>query len=295
MSSTIPQERAKGLTKAQRDALGTTWRLIVIFLAIGYALFPVLWIISASFSSSGALSGQPLIPRNPSLSNYQELFQRDYWVWMRNSIFVASTTAVLSVLVSSISAYAFSRFRFAGRQTLLLTVFLVQVFPNSLSMVATFLLIQLIGSYFPIFGLNSLGGLILVYLGGAMGINTWLMKGFFDTVPRDLDESAKIDGANDWQIFWLVIMPLVRPVLAVVAILSFVGTYGDYLLALVLVNRSEYYTLALGLSVFIGENFSQRWGPFAAGALLGAIPIIIIYLILQDFIVGGLTQGAVKG
>lgn len=293
--SSINTSSGGGMSRQQRDMIGRTWRIAVIVIGIIYALFPVIWIASASFNPSGSLSGQPLIPQNPTLENYRELFERDYWLWMRNSILVASVTATLSVLVSAVSAYAFSRFRFAGRRSLLLTVFLVQVFPNTLSMVATFLLIQLIGQYFPFFGLNSLGGLILVYLGGAMGINTWLMKGFFDTIPRDLDESAKIDGATDWQIFWLVIMPLVRPILAVVAILSFVGTYGDYLLALVLVTEEEMYTLAVGLSVFIGDSFSQRWGAFAAGALIGAVPIVIIYLLLQDFIVGGLTQGAVKG
>ncbi|MEO1443491.1 MAG: ABC transporter permease subunit, partial [Chloroflexota bacterium] len=123
----------------------------------------------------------------------------------------------------------------------------------------------------------------------------WLMKGYFDTVPHDLDESAKIDGATDWQIFWLIIVPLVRPILAVVAILTFVSTYSDYLLALVLVQREEAYTLAVGLSRFLGDNYGQRWGPFAAGALIGAIPIIVIYLLLQDYIVGGLTAGSVKG
>jgi ABC-type maltose transport system permease subunit len=134
-----------------------------------------------------------------------------------------------------------------------------------------------------------------VYLGGAMGINTWLMKGFYDSIPRELDESAMIDGATHWQIFWRILFPLVRPILAVVGILTFVGTYGDYIISLVVLKEPELYTLALGLSLFIGDTFSQNWGVFAAGALIGAIPIIIMYIVLQDFIVGGLTQGAVKG
>ncbi len=283
------------LTMSQRNAIGRAWRLLVVALAIIYALFPVVWILSASFNPTQSLSGQELIPANPTLENYRTLFERPYWRWMGNSLLVATVTATLSVLVSAVSAYAFSRFRFRGRRSLLLTVFLVQVFPNTLSMVATYLLLQTLGRYVPVLGLNTLGGLILVYLGGAMGINTWLMKGFFDTVPRDLDESAKIDGATDFEIFWLIIMPLVRPVLAVVAILSFVSTYSDYLLALVLVNEERNYTLAVGLSLFLGDNFGQRWGPFAAGALIGAIPIVVIYLLLQDYIVGGLTAGAVKG
>ncbi|MEO0561403.1 MAG: sugar ABC transporter permease [Chloroflexota bacterium] len=290
----VEAPRRSGQTKAQRDAIGRAWRLGVIFIAIAYALYPVVYIFSASLDPVGRL-GAGLFSTAPSLANYRELFEENYWRWMFNSIVVATITATLSVLVSAVSAYAFSRFRFRGRRSMLLTVFLVQVFPNTLSMVATYLLIQLIGQYIPMLGLNTLGGLILVYLGGAMGINTWLMKGFFDTVPRDLDESAKIDGATDWQIFWLVIMPLVRPILAVVAILSFVTTYADYLLALVLVTEEQNYTLAVGLSRFVGNEFTQRWGVFAAGALIGAVPIIIIYLVLQDFIVGGLTAGSVKG
>jgi arabinogalactan oligomer/maltooligosaccharide transport system permease protein len=156
-------------------------------------------------------------------------------------------------------------------------------------------LIQEIGTYVPSFGLNSHGGLILVYLGGAMGINTWLMKGFFDSIPRDLDESAMIDGASDWLVFWRILFPLVRPILAVVGILTFIGTYNDYIIALTLLKDTNEQTLAVGLNIFLGDQFSQEWGIFSAGALLGAIPIVVLYLIMQDYIVGGLTAGAVKG
>jgi ABC-type maltose transport system permease subunit len=273
-------------------------RLVVIALAMIFALFPILWIISASLNPSNSLSGQGLVPENASFKNYDRLLNNNvhpFLKWMWNSVKLATITSVLSVLVSALSAYSFSRFRFSGRRNMLLIVFLVQVFPNSLTMVATFLLVQEIGNYIPSLGLNAHGGLILVYLGGAMGINTWLMKGFFDSIPRELDESAMIDGASHWRTFWQVIVPLVRPILAVVGILSFIGTYGDYLIALLLIKDKDLYTLAVGLSIFIGDQYSQKWGVFAAGALLGAIPIVIMYLLLQDFIVGGLTQGAVKG
>jgi ABC-type maltose transport system permease subunit len=174
-------------------------------------------------------------------------------------------------------------------------MFLVQVFPNMLTMVALFLLIQQIGTYIPVLGLNSHGGLILVYLGGVMGINVWLMKGFFDSIPRDIDESAMVDGASHWQTFWMLIFPLVRPILVVVGILTFIGTYSDFLLARILLSSNEQLTVMVGLWVFISQQFSQNWGTFAAGGLMAAIPIVVIYLLLQDQIVGGLTQGAVKG
>jgi ABC-type maltose transport system permease subunit len=128
-----------------------------------------------------------------------------------------------------------------------------------------------------------------------MGVNIWLMKGFLDTIPRDIDESAMVEGANDWQIFIKLILPLLRPILIVILILNYIGTYGEFVLARVLLRSNETYTLMVGLQIFAGAQFAQRWGVFAAGALMGALPIMIVYLALQDQIVGGLTQGAVKG
>jgi len=178
---------------------------------------------------------------------------------------------------------------------LLLVILLIQVFPAVLAMVALFALLQQIGTYVPWLGLNTHGGLILIYMGGAMGINVWLMKGFFDSVPREIDESGKVDGASDWQIFWRLLFPLVRPIMVVSMILTFFGTYSDYLMPRVMITASEKFTLMLALQQYIGDNFSQDWGPFAAGSVIGAIPMVALYLILQDYIVGGLTAGAVKG
>ena len=273
-------------------------RLLIIALALFFAFFPIVWIASASFDETGTLNTQRLIPRARGLGNYDELLSSSihpFGTWMWNSIKVASITALLTVTISAVSAYAFSRFRFRGRRSLMLTVFIVQVFPNSLTIVATFLLIQTIGSHVSWLGLNTHGGLILVYLGAALGINTWLMKGFFDSIPRDLDESARIDGASDWLIFWRIILPLVQPVLAVVGILSFIGTYGDVIISLTLLKDKEVQTLAIGLNRFISDNFNREWGVFSAGALIGAIPIVILILTFQRFFVSGLTEGAVKG
>jgi arabinogalactan oligomer / maltooligosaccharide transport system permease protein len=128
-----------------------------------------------------------------------------------------------------------------------------------------------------------------------MGINTWLMKGFFDSIPKEIDESAEVDGATHWQIFWLLIFPLVRPILAVVGVLSFVGTFNEFILARILLRSKENWTLMVGLFEFINADFNRDWGKFAAGAVVSGIPVVILYLLLQDQIVGGLTQGAVKG
>ncbi len=285
--------------KMVRDRwLGFFGRLILIVLAMAFAFFPIIWIASASLNETGTLNTQKLIPDNFGYGNYNTLLNSDihpFATWMWNSVKVASITAILTVIISAMGAYAFSRFRFVGRRGMMLTIFIVQVFPNSLTIVATFLLIQALGREIPWLGLNAHGGLILAYMGGALGINTWLMKGFFDSIPRELDESARIDGASDWLIFWRIILPLVRPILAVVGILSFVAAYGDVIISLTLLKERDVQTLAIGLNNFISDNFNREWGVFSAGALVGAIPIVILILTFQRFFVGGLTEGSVKG
>ncbi len=292
------QQKSSFRSLSTQRRLNVVWRLVVAFLAILYALLPVVWIFSASINPTNSITSTKIIPDNATLEWYQFMlnnprFPFPLWVW--NSIKVSGITAVLVVALSALAAYSFSRFRFRGRQSLLKGILLAQVFPNILAIVAIFLIIRQIGVFYPSFGLNSHGGLILVYLGGAMGFNTWLMKGFFDTIPRELDESARVDGASSWQTFSRIILPLVRPILTVIFILTFISTYADYLIARVLLTDKESYTLAVGLSLFIGDQFSQRWGAFAAGALMGAIPTLILFYIVQDQLQSGLTVGAVKG
>ncbi|MCB9456906.1 MAG: sugar ABC transporter permease [Anaerolineaceae bacterium] len=284
----------------------TSWtaRGIVIALALVFALFPVIWITSASFNPTGSMSNQTLIPSNVKnlddlLTNYRRLFddpQVPFWRWMFNSLFIAVVSTILTLLITSLSAYAFSRFRFRGRRSLLLSIFLVQVFPNLLALVALYLMLIQIGKYVPLLGLNSYGGLIMIYMGGGMAVNIWLMKGFFDTIPRDIDESAQVDGATHWQSFWYLIFPLVRPILVVVGLFAFVGTFNEFLLARVMLNERETWTLMVGMFSFVsGGEFSTDWGVFAAGSLIAAVPIVLLYLSLQRYIVSGLTIGAVKG
>jgi arabinogalactan oligomer/maltooligosaccharide transport system permease protein len=296
--SSAASKKSSGLSMAGRRRLDTGLRLLIAFLFILYALFPIVYVIGTSLNPSGSLQTSQIIPANPSLNNYRSLLTsktNPFMLWMRNSLIVSTMTSILTVALCSLAAYSFSRFRWKSRKRLLQGLLLSQVFPNILAIVAVFLMLQQIGRIFPAFGLNTLGGLILIYLGGAIGFNTWLMKGFFDTVPRDLDESAMLDGASAWQTFTSIILPLVRPVLAVIFMLSFIGTYGDFLLARVLLTNTRQYTVAVGLSLFIGQQFGQRWGEFAAGAVLAAIPTMILFYISQSQLQGGLTSGAVKG
>lgn len=297
MSSLVSIQRFRSSVSAQRR-LSLVSRLIIAVLLILFSVFPILWIISASFNPAGTLATQTLIPQNVGLKHYLDLVQSDlfpFWTWFGNSLKIASITAVLSLAITTMAAYAFSRFRFTGRQTLLKAILLIQVFPGLLAIVAIFLMVSQMGEIVPAIGLNTHTSLILVYLGGSMGINIWLMKGYLDTIPRDIDESAMVDGATHWQIFTRLILPLIRPILIVVGILNFIGTYGDFILARILIKNTNQYTLMVGLELISSAEFDRNWGPFAAGALLGALPIMLIYLTLQDYIVGGLTQGAVKG
>ena len=273
-------------------------RIVLAIVMLIFALFPVLWIISASFNPTGSLVGQPLIPSNPTLANYERLFNNPvnpYPRWYVNSLFVATIVTIVATAITTLAAYAFSRFNFRSRRPLLQAILLIQVFPNFLNMVAIFLILQQFGRYIPALGLNTYGGLFLVYLGGTLGANTWLTKGYFDSIPRDLDEAATVDGASGWQVFWVVLLPLVRPILVVVALLTFIGTYSEYVLARVLLTDKYMYTLAVGLNQMVSQQFAQQWGVFSAGALLAALPTILIFMFFQRYLVGGLTTGAVKG
>jgi arabinogalactan oligomer/maltooligosaccharide transport system permease protein len=297
MSSANPAtSRLSSITLQRRFSVSA--RLFISVLLIAFSIFPILWALSASFDKTGSLATQTLIPENIGIDNYRTLVtsgQFPFWRWLWNSFKIASITSILSLAITTAAAFAFSRFRFSGRQTMLKAIFLIQVFPTLLALVAVFLMISQVGDVLPFVGLNTHTSLILVYLGGAMGINIWLMKGFLDTIPRDIDESAMVEGASHWQIFTRLILPLLRPILIVIAILNYIGTYGEFILARVLLKGTEHYTLMVGLERFAGAQIEQRWGVFAAGALIGALPIMAIYLIFQDQIVGGLTQGAVKG
>jgi arabinogalactan oligomer / maltooligosaccharide transport system permease protein len=273
-------------------------QMIIVLLGVAFAVYPFIIVVSSSFDPTNSISGQQLIPRNASFANYDKLLnnvQTPIVQWLLNSIFVSSVSTILTLGMTTLAAFSFSRFRYRGRQATLLATLVIQVFPNVIALTAFYLLLQQVGKFAPAIGLNSLGGLILIYAGGALGANAWLMKGYFDTIPRDLDESAQVDGATHWTTFTQIILPLIRPILAVVGLLAFIGTFNDFLLPKVLIRDRNTYTLAVGLTTFLDNQFAINWGVFAAGALIGTLPIIILFLVLQTQIIGGLAQGAVKG
>jgi arabinogalactan oligomer / maltooligosaccharide transport system permease protein len=273
------------------------WRHVVGIVAVIYALIPVLYVLSASVNPIGSVASTNLIPTDFSLVHYRELFtnpNRPYARWYLNTAIVAAVVVLAQVFFSALAAYAFSRFRFRGRRGGLLTLLLIQMFPQFLAVVALFQLFSTIGEVIPAIGLDTLTGYIVLLLGGALG-QVWLIKGFFDSVPKELDEAAKIDGAGHAQVYFRIVLPLVRPILAITALLSFVMVIGEFLLASIFLRTTEVKTLAVGMYTVLDGDRSNNLGWFAAAAVLASIPVVLLFQYLQKYIVGGITSGAVKG
>ncbi len=274
------------------------WRHIVAIFVSFFALFPLYLVIISSINPTGSLQVTSFSPREFSMKNFEVLFNDPtipYLTWMKNTLWIAGLVAVVSVVIGASAAFAFSRLRFKGKKTGLQTLLLVQMFPAILALSALYVIMERVYNFAPSIGLGTQAGLILVYLGGAMGVNIWLLKGFVDSIPMELDEAAKVDGASPMQTYWLIFVPLAAPVLAVVALLSFIGTFNEFILARLFLVDMESRTIAVGLQGFIGGQYSQNWGPFAAGSIIASIPIVIIFLSLQRYIISGLTAGSVKG
>jgi arabinogalactan oligomer/maltooligosaccharide transport system permease protein len=274
------------------------WRHALGLLALAWALFPILFIYSAATNPSGTLNTASLWPSGFSTVNFQALFNdesRPYWTWYKNSMIVSTIGALGAVFVGACAAFAFSRLRFKGRRPGMMFLLLTTFFPALLAIVAMYIIFAGIGDVLPAFGLNTLAGLILAYLGGALGANVWLLKGYFDTVPRELDEAAIVDGASHARIFFTMTLRLVLPILVTVFMLVFVGLYGEFMLASIFLTDVDTQTLGVGLyGMTLGNEANTLFGRFTAGALLASLPVMVLYLAFQRQLVGGLTTGSVK-
>ena len=235
------------------------------------------------------------MPSNDVIANTGAKQDVPYPHWFLNSLIIAFSTALATTVLGALAAYAFSRFRFKGRRPGMLFLLLIQMFPQFLAIVAIFLMFTTITDYWPGIGFNTPWAVVLLYLGGALGVNTWLMKGYLDTVPRELDESATVDGASHVQVFFRITLPLVSPILAVTALLVFIGTINEFLMANVFLPDQHSKTLAVGLFGLISGERNNNFGMFCAGSLLTAVPTVLVFQFLQRYIVSGLTSGAVKG
>jgi arabinogalactan oligomer/maltooligosaccharide transport system permease protein len=281
--------------RRRRWLLDVGWKYLLAVVVVFYAIFPLVYVLSASLNPNGTLAASNALFSVIDLSNYAALGGTSFWIWAGNTLLIGGIASVGAVLMGAAAAYAFSRFRFSGRRAGLTGLLIIQMFPQALAFVAIFLMLLGLGEVVPALGLNSKIALICVYLGGALGVNTFLMYGFFNTVPIEIDESAKIDGASHAQIFWRLIFPLVTPILAVVALLAFIAAFGDYIIAKIVLVSEENWTLAVGMYQWVSNQLASNWGLFAAGAVIAAIPVLVLFLSLQRYIVGGLTAGSVKG
>lgn len=285
----------KAPTRRSRWWSEVGWKYPLALVIIFYSVFPLVYVLSASLSRTGSLSSSRAMFSDISFSNYAALSDTSYWTWVGNTLIVGLSSAFGAVVMGAAAAYAFSRFRFRGRRAGLTSLLIIQMFPQTVAFISVFLLLTALGNVTPVLGINSKIALICVYLGGALGANTFLMYGFFNSIPKEIDEAAKIDGATHAQIYWRIIMPLVTPVLAVVGLLAFISAFGDFILAKIVLVSEDQWTLAVGMYQWVSNQLASNWGLFAAGAVIAAIPVLVLFLSLQRYIVGGLSAGSVKG
>lgn len=271
-------------------------------------LYPILCIILMSFNPNASLNASAF-PRELSLVHWKYILSIPYTdpvsgeivtspfpiaLWLWNSLKIAFSASFLMLFLSTTAAYALSRFPFKGRNASLLTLMLIQMFPSIMAMVAFYLMLDKMGDVAPALGTDTHLGLILVYLGGTP-FNIWLIKGYFDTIPKSIEEAAIMDGCTRFQAFLKIVLPLSSPILAVVGLLTFIGTFSDFILPSILLKSQDKLTFAVGIQIFVSESFSSRWGQFAAACVLGSIPISIVFYSIHKYIVSGLSMGGVKG
>lgn len=281
-----------------RNWLSLLIRYAIAILLIFFAVTPALWVVSASMNPAKSLIGGTFFPENPSFINYNELLTNSffpYQTWFFNSLKIASITTIITVFITCLAGYTLSRFRFRGRRQLMVAILILNVFPAILAMVAIFSMMQQLGLHIAFLGLDTHAGLILIYVSGAMGINVLMVKAYIDTIPLELDESALVDGASHWQTFRQIILPIMTPIVITIGVLTFIASYGDFVIARVLLKSSDKLTVMVGLILFQTDRFDQDFGMITAGAVLAAIPIILIYIPLQKYVIDGLTAGSVKG
>lgn len=286
------------------------WRVLAahafLIVLIALVIFPFLMVLSISLRPGNFASGS-LIPETISLEHWKlalglsyidvdgKLIKPDFPVlrWLWNSIKVASMTACVTLALSTTAAYAFARMKFAGKQASLAALMLMQMFPAVLALVAIYAIFDRLGNIFPSVGIDSHAALLLAYSGG-IALHVWTIKGYFETIPAEIEEAAKVDGATAWQAFRMVLLPMAVPILVVVFLLAFIGAIIEYPVASVLLHEEAKLTLAVGSKLFLYEQ-KYLWGDFAAAAILSGLPITLVFILAQKWMISGLTSGGIKG
>ena len=299
MKDTVSTAKNKIVIKKTKTPL--TWDKVknILTLTLLYAaltliailvIYPIIWIIGSSFNTGDSLMSSSMIPKDPSIIQYKKLLTKtNYPLWYWNTLKIAVMNVVVSVILTICMAYPFSRFKFAGRKYGMIAMLVLQMFPPFMGMIAIYVLLLQIGL------LNTHMGLILVYAGAQIPFNTWLVKGYLDTIPRSLDEAAKLDGASNTTIFMKIILPLAQPIMTYVALQNFISPMMDFIFPRLILRSDDKKTLAVGLFEMIRGQSQNKFTQFAAGAVLIAIPITILFMFLQKYLIEGLTAGANKG
>ena len=277
----------------------------MLAVAVLVTIYPVLWVFSIAFSGKQTLAIADLPPtptagdrlravvpwpEKLSVSNFTSVMSdQPFARWMLNSALVAIFTTLLGVFLACTAAYAFSRFKFPGRRVGMMAFLVSQMFPGTLMLIPLYIIIvQLLGLG------SSRIGLIIVYATTSIPFSVWMLKGYFDTIPKELEEAAVIEGASAGKIFWRIVLPLAKPAVAITALFSFMTAWNEFILAATFMDKENMYTAPVGLRFFVG-GFSQQWGYFAAGSIIVSIPVVLLFLYLQKYLVSGLTAGGVKG
>ncbi len=268
-------------------------------------IYPVLWVGAIAFSGRQDLAIAD-VPPDPtaldrlraiapwparwSLANFISVFaDQPFARWMLNSAIVAALTAIIGVGLACFAAYAFARFRFPGQKVGMMSFLVSQMFPGTLMLIPLYIIVV------KWLGLGSTrAGLVLLYATTSVPFSIWMLKGYFDTIPRELEEAAVMEGAGASTVFWRIVLPLAKPALAITALFSFMSAWNEFILAATLMDKEDMYTAPVGLRFFVG-GFSQQWGYFAAGSIIVSIPVVVLFLYLQKYLVSGLTAGSVKG
>ena len=262
---------------------------VFIWITMVLVVFPAIWIVMSSFSAGDSFFLSSLFPKKFSTEHYVELFtETNFMKWVGNSLKLCFIVALIQLALTSLAAYAFSRLRFAGRKYGLMSLLVLQVFPSSMAVAGYYILIYK-------FGLVDSNIALIFVLAGGSAFNIWLLKSYMDGSPVELDEAAMVDGANQFQVFYKIVMPLAVPELAVLFLFSFIATYSEYVITSIFLQTPGKMTLALGLQSFISDQFAAHWTMFSAAAVVSSLPIMVVFMCLQRYIQNGLVAGGVKG